>query len=105
MHNLVAKHIAKYMSEWPRHKSNHEVQLAKAQTNNLAKAVCTNANNLLEQADTDYKNVTESYTHLQVTGKGCVSKSTLGFTQTKIEAIFKINKDSQDLMKALTALI
>ena len=105
VHNTVMKNIAKCMSEWPRFKSKHEVSIAKAGGNPLAKPVCDRTNALLAQADTDYKHVTDQFTTISVKGKGFLSKQELETVLDKIETIFKHNKEIQDCTKALCALM
>ena len=81
------------------------MQIAKASSNPLATAIIEKAKAILGAADSDYKVVLGGNTTLQVKGKGFLRYADLVDVQGAIETIFKHNKDINDLVKALNALM
>ena len=104
LHTTVVKNTTKCMSEWPRFRAKHDVAIAKAVGNSLAKPLCEKTQNLLNQAEADFKHITDQFTSIQVRGKGFLSKTALETVQEKIETVFRINKEVQECIKAINMI-
>ena len=104
LHSQVAKNIQRVIQEWPKHKSKHEIAVAKAEPHPLCTGVIGNLKALLQAVDKNYKSLEEANTAIAVKRRGFLSKDQLEKHKDTCEKVWTQNKDVGEMVKALDGL-
>ena len=104
-HTLTQKNLQKIIAEFPKHKSRHDISLAKAENHPLCREVVINTKTVLTAAETTFKKLESTYKSMEVKGKGFLSMKQLEECGEDCEAVWKQNKEIVDMVKALDHLL
>ena len=105
LHTSTVKNIDKVANIWLKKRSNHNVEVAKAQGHPLCTDVIANAKKHLDRCDELFKHLEDVKTAAAVKGRGHHFRADLEQCGRECEEIYKLDKDISSAVKALAPLM
>ena len=99
-----SRNIQRAVLEFPKHKQKHSISIMKVETHPLCQEVIVNMNTLMKDAEAKLAALSTTHTSIEVKGKGFLSLAQLEEGMENCEALWKLNKDITEMVKALDSL-